>query len=164
MLEGVLVTGGLDSDQETLDRVFMRMALKEAVAAFRAGEVPVGAVVVAGGRVLCSAHNLCESRCDPTAHAEILALRAACRAIGNYRLTGAWVYVSVEPCVMCAGALHWARVERVVYGCSDPKAGAMGSMYTIHSDGRLNHRLQVRGGVLGEECGRLMRAFFKRLR
>jgi tRNA(adenine34) deaminase len=149
---------------EASDRAFMRKALQEAVAAFHKGEVPVGAIVVLGGRVLASAHNLCEGLCDPTAHAEILALREACSVVGSYRLEGACVYVTVEPCVMCAGALHAARVDRVVYGCTDPKGGAMGSLYSIHLDGKLNHRVEVSSGVLGGECGRLMRSFFRRLR
>lgn len=151
-------------NQETLDRAFMHLALREAVRAFQQGEIPIGALVVMEGRVVASAHNLCESIPDPTAHAEMLALRAACREVGNYRLAGAWLYVTVEPCVMCAGALHLARVERVIYGCADPKGGAMGSQYRIHLDGRLNHSMEVTSGVLGPECGRLMRAFFRRLR
>ncbi len=152
------------AQRRALDRAFMRKALQEAVAAFHQGEVPVGAVVVLGGKVLASAHNLCEGLSDPTAHAEMLVLRKACSVAGTYRLSGAWLYATVEPCVMCAGALHLARVDRVVYGCNDPKGGAMGSLYSIHLDGKLNHRIEVSSGVLGEECGHLMQCFFRRLR
>lgn len=143
---------------------YMRMALDEARKAFQEGEVPVGAVLVMGREVLARTHNRCERLCDPTAHAEMLALREACSLLGNYRLSGGRLYVTVEPCVMCAGALHLARLERVIYGSADPKAGAMGSRYSIHSDGKLNHRLEVCSGLLETECSQLMSAFFKELR
>ncbi len=154
----------MDRPQEMRDEDYMRMALEQAMEAFQEGEVPVGAVLVMEGEVVARAHNRCEELCDPTAHAEILALRDACSRIGNYRLLGARLYVTVEPCVMCTGALHLARLERVVYGCADPKAGAMGSRYSIHSDGRLNHRLEVNCGVLEAQCRGLMSSFFKSLR
>lgn len=146
------------------DEKYMRMALEEAEEAFREGEVPVGAVLVMGGKVLARAHNRCEALLDPTAHAEMLALREACSLLGNYRLVGGRLYVTVEPCVMCSGALHLARLEMVIFGCADPKAGAMGSKYSLHSDGKLNHTLLVRSGVLEGECSLLMSAFFRRLR
>lgn len=150
--------------QEYLDKAFMRWALREAVRGFHEGEVPVGAVLVLDDRVIAKAYNGCERLCDPTAHAEILALRRACRAMGNYRLIGATMYVTVEPCLMCAGAIHLARLKAVVYGCKDPKGGALGSRYSVHLDGKLNHKVEVRGGVLEAESASLMRAFFRRLR
>jgi tRNA(adenine34) deaminase len=146
------------------DEILMREALEQAREAFGEGEVPVGAVVALGGVVVARAHNRCEAWQDPTAHAEMLALRWAARAIGSYRLVGAALVVTVEPCVMCAGALHLARVARVVYGCEDPKGGALGSRYQIHADGRLNHRLDVIPGVLEDSCRDLMQSFFRRLR
>ncbi len=146
------------------DDLFMREALSEGLRAFEEGEVPVGAVVVLDGRVIARAHNRCESFQDPTAHAEILAIRDAACNQGSYRLLGAEIFVTVEPCLMCAGALHLARLAQVVYGCGDPKAGALGSQYRIHLDGRLNHRLVVRGGVREQECRELMQSFFQRLR
>jgi tRNA(adenine34) deaminase len=142
----------------------MREALGQAQRAFRQGEVPVGAVVVCRGCVIARAHNLCEALQDPTAHAEILAIRQAARELGSYRLVNTEVYVTVEPCLMCAGALHLARVASVIYGCADPKGGAFGSRYRIHLDGRLNHRLEVRAGVMEDACRRLMQSFFGRLR
>jgi len=142
----------------------MRFALREAVRGFHEGEVPVGAVIVLDERVIASAHNGCERLCDPTAHAEILALRRACEAVGNYRLNGATMYVTVEPCLMCAGAIHLARLKAVIYGCREPKGGAFGSLYTVHLDGRLNHKVDVVGGVLEAESMALMRAFFRKLR
>jgi len=142
----------------------MMEALGEARRAFRLGEVPVGAVVVLRGAVIARTHNLCETLQDPTAHAEMLAIRRAASVLGSYRLLGADLFVTVEPCLMCAGALHLARVARVVYGCLDPKGGAMGSCYQIHLKERLNHRLEVRGGVLADECRGLMHSFFSALR
>lgn len=154
----------VDAQEGSEDEKYMRMALEEAKEAFREGEVPVGAVLVMGGKVLARARNRCETLCDPTAHAEMLALREACSLVKNYRLPGCRLYVTVEPCLMCTGALHLARLERVVYGCADPKAGAMGSRYSIHSDRKLNHTMEVRSGVLEDECGLLMSSFFRRLR
>ena len=142
----------------------MELALAEGRNAYQEGEVPIGAVVVLGGQVIARAHNRCEALHDPTAHAEILALQGAARKAGSYRLLGAEVFVTVEPCVMCAGALHLARVATVTFGCADPKGGAFGSVYQIHLDGRLNHRLHVWGGVREEECRGLMQSFFRGLR
>jgi tRNA(adenine34) deaminase len=138
----------------------MKMALEEARAAVPQGEVPVGCVVVRDGRVLARAHNLRESLQDPTAHAEVLALREAAGQTGSWRLEGVTVYVTVEPCAMCAGALVNARVERLVYGLADPKSGACGTLYDIPTDERLNHRLKVTGGVLADESRALLREFF----
>ncbi|MCS6915815.1 MAG: tRNA adenosine(34) deaminase TadA [Myxococcota bacterium] len=142
----------------------MRLALCEAAQAAMCGEVPVGAVVIIGSQVVGAAGNRRESLGDPTAHAEILALRQAARAVGGWRLCGATMYVTQEPCPMCAGALINARVERLVYGCANPKAGAVRTLYALVEDRRLNHRLVVRGGVLAEECGALLSNFFGRLR
>lgn len=142
------------------DERYMKMALEEARAAIPRGEVPVGCVVVRDGRVLARAHNLRESLQDPTAHAEVLALREAARRTGSWRLDGAEVYVTVEPCVMCAGALVNARVERLIYGLADSKSGACGTLYDIPTDERLNHRLRVTGGVLAERSLALLREFF----
>ncbi len=147
-----------------LDEIFMREALGEARQAWRLGEVPVGAVVVLKGEAVAKAHNLCETLQDPTAHAEILAIRRAAVVLGSYRLLGAELFVTVEPCVMCAGGLILARVARVIYGCPDPKGGALGSSYQLHLDHRLNHRLEVKGGVLEGECREIMHSFFSGLR
>lgn len=126
------------------------------------GEVPVGAVVVLGGEAIGEGWNRPIAASDPTAHAEIEALRAAARRQGNYRLPGATLYVTLEPCVMCAGAIVHARLERVIFGASDPKAGACGSVFDLlPSDGRFNHRTDCQGGLLAEDCGELLRAFFR---
>lgn len=139
----------------------MERALAEAARAASVGEVPVGCVVVdADGRVLGTGHNERESRGDPTAHAEILALRRAAAVVGHWRLVGATAYVTLEPCPMCAGAMVNARVARVVWGADDPKAGAMRTLYAIGLDGRLNHAVAVRGGVLAERSAALLREFF----
>ena len=146
------------------DAVFMRMALEEARRAEARGEVPVGAVLVRDGRVVGRSHNLRESTQDPTAHAEMLAVREAARRLGTWRLHGVTVYVTLEPCPMCAGALVNARVDRVVWGCDDPKAGATRTLYDIGSNPRLNHRFEARGGLLAEPCARLLSGFFERIR
>jgi tRNA(adenine34) deaminase len=143
---------------------YMRQALAAAEAATARGEVPVGAVIVAGGAVIAVAHNERETANDPTAHAEVLALRRAAAALGSWRLTDAELYVTMEPCPMCAGAIVNARVRRVYYGCHDPKAGAVRSLYQILDDRRLNHRVDVVPGVLGQEAAGLLRGFFERLR
>ena len=143
---------------------FMSLALAQAGLAAQLDEVPVGAVVVHQGRVIGQAHNRRELDQDPTAHAEILALRQAAATLGTWRLCGTTLYVTLEPCPMCAGALVHARVEHLVYGCDDPKAGAVRSLYQLCEDARLNHRLQVTAGVLAEECGRVLREFFGALR
>ena len=139
----------------------MREALGEAAAAAEDGEVPVGAIVVLNGRIIARGRNRSIRDCDPTAHAEIVALRQAAAAAGNYRLAGATVYATVEPCAMCAGALVWARVARLVYGAPDPKAGAVHSLFEICTSDTLNHRIAVRAGVLEDECRALMQEFFR---
>ena len=148
--------------REGLDELFMAEALLEAERAQAAGEVPVGAVVVSPeGEILGRGHNLVITTCDPTAHAEINALRQAARQVGNYRLPGVTVYVTIEPCPMCAGALVLARVSRLVFGAGDPKSGACGSLYQIVQDQRLNHRLEVVAGVLENRCREIIQAFFR---
>lgn len=148
-------------DEEVIDRGWMAVALDEARRAIAAGEVPVGAVVVAHGREVARAHNAPIGTCDPTAHAEILALRRAAIATGAYRLSGATLYATLEPCPMCAGAAMAARVERIVFGAADPKAGALGSLLDLASVRGFNHRLAVTGGVRGDESARLLREFFQ---
>jgi tRNA(adenine34) deaminase len=145
----------------SVDEGFMRLALDEAQRGLEAGEVPVGAVVVRDGAVLGRAHNAPIALADPTAHAEVLALREAGRKLGNYRLTGAVLYVTVEPCPMCCGAAVHARLARVVYGAPDPKAGAVESLYRLLDDARLNHRVDAVGGVLGDASAALLRRFFE---
>jgi tRNA(adenine34) deaminase len=143
------------------DLTFMRAALAEAHSAAEAGEVPIGAVVVLRGEVVARGQNRVLRDCDPTAHAEIVALRAAAQAIGNYRLLDCELYVTLEPCAMCAGAMIHARLGRLVYGASDPKAGAAGSVLEVLNHPRLNHQMAVTSGILAEECGDLLRAFFR---
>jgi tRNA(adenine34) deaminase len=138
----------------------MRMAIEQARRAGAAGEVPVGAVVVAGGRVVGAAGNEREGAGDPTAHAEILATRQAAAALGTWRLSGATLYATLEPCLMCAGALVAARIERLVFGAADPKAGACGSLYNLCADPRLNHEVTVVPGVCEAECAALLRDWF----
>ena len=138
----------------------MDEAIRQATAAGARGEVPVGAVVVLGDRMVAAAGNASIAEHDPTGHAEMRALRAAAAAIGNYRLTGAALYVTVEPCVMCMGAALHARIARLVYGCADVKGGAAGSLFDLTADPRLNHRIAVTAGVAEEQCRDLMRAFF----
>lgn len=146
------------------DVIFMRQALVEARAAAVRGEVPVGAVVVREGTIVGRGHNLRESTDDPLAHAELMAIAEAARATGHWRLIGCTLYVTLEPCAMCAGALVNSRVERLVYGARDPKAGFVGSLGDLVRDPRLNHRLEVSEGVLAEECGKLLAGFFAGLR
>src|SRR5665213_940918 len=140
---------------------FMRMALAEAQAALEEGEVPVGAVIVREGRVLASAHNQREQLRDPTAHAEMVAITQAAEALGSWRLAGCTLYVTLEPCPMCAGAILQARIPLVVYGADDPKAGAVRSLYQLLTDARLNHRCEATGGVLSREAGDLLSRFFQ---
>src|SRR5579863_3976425 len=142
------------------DHAYMELALAEARAAAEKGEVPVGCVIVIGDRLMARAGNCTISSCDPSAHAEIVALREAAKKIGNYRLSGATLYVTVEPCAMCAGAMIQARIARLVYGCDDPKGGAVRSCFEILSHPVLNHRVEVVGGVLADECVQAMQAFF----
>ncbi len=139
----------------------MGAALDEARAAFAAGEVPVGAVVMAGGEIIASGYNRSIGAADPSGHAEIVALRAAAKALDNYRLANATLYVTLEPCVMCVGAIAQARVSRVVFGAYDAKAGALGSVEDLAMSKALNHRFEVNGGVLADESGELLKAFFQ---
>lgn len=150
--------------QREFDDHYMQAALGEARMALDEGEVPIGAVIVAGGRIVGRGHNQVESLRDPTAHAEVLAIGAACESLGVPRLTGATIYVTMEPCAMCAGAIVLARLKRVVYGCADPKAGHCGSLGNICDDSRLNHRASVASGVMADEAGALLRSFFETLR
>ena len=143
-----------------MDEAFMRLALEEAGQALGHGDVPVGAVVVVGGEVVGAGHNERERRQDPTAHAEVLALRAAAERLGTWRVLGGTLYVTLEPCAMCAGAIVLARVPRVVYGTADPKAGAAGSVLDVLAEPRFNHRPLVEGGVLQAECAALLVDFF----
>jgi tRNA(adenine34) deaminase len=139
----------------------MEEAIREATAAGARGEVPVGALVVLDGRTVARAGNASVAEHDPTGHAEVRALRAAAFAVANYRLTGAVLYVTVEPCVMCMGAALHARVARLVYGCADPKGGAAGSLFDLTADARLNHRIAVTAGVGEEACRALVQEFFR---
>jgi tRNA(adenine34) deaminase len=143
-----------------LDEHFMRLALREARLALAHGDVPVGAVVVHDGELVAGAHNERELRRDPTAHAELLAIREAARVLDSWRLLDCVLYITLEPCAMCAGAIVLARVPRVLYGASDPKAGAAGSVLDVLAEPSLNHRPAVVGGLLGEDCAALLRAFF----
>ncbi len=142
------------------DEYFMRLAIREAEAARDHGDVPIGAVVVHDGEIIGAGHNERELRQDPTAHAEVLALREASRALGSWRVLDSVLYVTLEPCAMCAGAIVLARVPRVVYGTTDPKAGAAGSVLDILAEPRLNHRPIVAGGLLAAECALLLTDFF----
>ena len=146
------------------DEFWMRVALGEAAQSSMKGEVPVGAIVLLGQDILGQAGNLRESLGDPTAHAEVLALRQAAQRLGNWRLDKATLYVTQEPCPMCAGALVNARISRLVYGCPNPNAGAVRSLFSIVDDPRLNHRVEAVGGVLAPECAGLLRDFFSRMR
>ncbi|MBS4008384.1 MAG: tRNA adenosine(34) deaminase TadA [Clostridium sp.] len=143
------------------DQEFMHEALFEARKAFDKGEVPIGAVLVLDRQIIARGHNLREEHADPTAHAEVVALREAARRLGGWRLSNTTLYVTIEPCPMCAGALVQARVSRLVYGALDLKAGAVHSLYAITEDDRLNHRLEVTGGILAEEAAKLMQQFFR---
>lgn len=155
--------GGTASPDET-DLSMMRLALDEARLAAEKGEVPVGAVVARGTEVIASAHNERETTNDPTAHAELLAIRRAAASLGGWRLTGCTLYATLEPCPMCAGALHAARMGRLVYAAPDPKAGAAGTLYDLPSDARLNHTFPTERGLLEAEAASLLRAFFKERR
>ena len=143
------------------DDYFMRLAIREAERALEHDDVPVGAVVVQGGEVIGAGHNERELREDPTAHAEVIAIREAARALGTWRLLDTVLYVTLEPCAMCAGAIVLGRIPRVVYGAVDPKAGAAGSVLDILAEPRLNHRPDVAGGLLAEESAELLREFFR---
>lgn len=146
------------------DEDYMRAALDQARLAAQAGEVPVGAVVVKGGEIVGWGFNAPITRHDPSAHAEMMALRDAAQRIGNYRLVGCELFVTLEPCVMCVGAMFHARIARVVYGAKEPKTGAAGSVFNLFTEPRLNHHARIEGGVLAEECGRVMSDFFAKRR
>jgi tRNA(adenine34) deaminase len=146
------------------DEDFMREALAEATAAAALDEVPVGCVIVVDGKIVGRGGNRRETAADPTAHAEILAIRQAAQAVAGWRLVGATLYVTQEPCPMCAGAIVNARIDRVVFGCDNPKAGSAKTLFALLTDPRLNHRAEVTGGVLAAECGAILTQFFERLR
>ena len=150
--------------QAELDHQFMQQALDQAKLAAAAGEVPVGAVLVRDGQVISTGFNRPISNSDPSAHAEMMALRAAALDESNYRLPGTTLYVTLEPCTMCAGAMLHARVDRVVFGATDPKTGAAGSVLNVFSEKQINHQTQVEGGIMREECGQVLRDFFKERR
>jgi len=151
-------------NQAELDHQFMQHAFEQAQLAAAAGEVPVGAVLVRNGQIISKAFNKPISNHDPSAHAEMLALRQAAKAEQNYRLPGSTLYVTLEPCTMCSGAILHARVDRVVFGAPDPKTGAAGSVLDVFSSKLINHQTSIEGGVMGEECGQLLRSFFKERR
>src|SRR5262245_34357723 len=152
------------SSQEIQDRKWMREALREAEKAQGRGEIPVGAVAVIGEKFVVRAHNLRESKNDPWGHAEIYLISKVSKKLKRWRLSDLTLYVTLEPCLMCMGALIQARVGRLVFGCLDPKAGACGSIYNLSEDHRLNHRIQVTSGVLAKECSEILSRFFKKLR
>jgi tRNA(adenine34) deaminase len=154
----------IDTSKSSPHENFMRQALREAQAAYDEDEVPIGAVVVHEHRVIAAAHNQREQLRDPTAHAEMIAITQAAEALGNWRLEGCTLYVTLEPCPMCAGAIVLARIPRAVYGAADPKAGAVTTLYQILGDPRLNHRAEVIAGVLGDECGAILSRFFAKKR
>lgn len=154
----VLVGGCMD------DAYFMQIAINEARAAAILGEVPIGAVLVMDGEIIAKAHNMKEVWLDPTAHAEIVAIRKACEKLKRWRLTGATMYVTLEPCPMCAGAIVQSRIDRLVYGAKDPKAGAVDSLFNMLQNDALNHQLAVSSGVLGKECSDVLKEFFYKRR
>lgn len=147
-----------------MDETFMAYALKEAKKAEAKGEVPVGAVIVHEGRIIARGHNKRELAKDPSAHAEFIALRAAAKKLDRWRLSGTTLYVTLEPCLMCMGAIILARIPRLVFGAFDPKAGSCGSLYNISEDARLNHKVHVATGVLNDECQNVLKEFFRKLR
>ena len=163
-MAGMNLENAIPSQPEVIvseaDKTFMRAALDQARQAAHAGEVPVGAVVVKDGRIIGRGSNAPISRHDPSAHAEIAALRDAAQQIGNYRLVDCELFVTLEPCVMCVGAMFHARIARVVFGASDPKTGAAGSVFNLFTETRLNHHARIHGGVMAEECGRVLSDFF----
>ena len=154
----------MPGDERAQDLTFMRMALDEAARAPAVGEVPIAALIVQDSQILAQAHNCRELWQDPTAHAEIIAIRAAATVLGTWRLTDTTLYVTVEPCTMCIGAIILARIPRVVFGARDPKAGACGSVFDLTNEPRLNHRVEVLGGLLEQESQTLIQHFFRQLR
>jgi tRNA(adenine34) deaminase len=153
-----------DNTSEFADEDYMRLALAQGEKAFRLGEVPVGAVAVCDGKIIAQAFNCRETLNDPTNHAEMSVIRQASAVLGRWRLTGVTLYVTLEPCVMCAGAMVNARIDRLVFGAFDPKAGGVSSLYDICRDVRLNHQIEVRSGILQEEAAGLLKDFFSQLR
>ena len=145
----------------TQDEKFMAQALKQAEISANFDEVPVGAVIVKDGKIIARGHNLRESKNDPTAHAEIVAIRKACKKLSSWRLEGCTIYVTIEPCSMCAGTLLWTRIQRIVYGANDPKGGALGSSYNLFEVKNINHHPEITGGVLEKKCSTLMSTFFR---
>lgn len=160
--EGLAAPHGLASPED--DERFMELAIAQAQAAAEAGEVPIGAVVVCNGQVVAAAHNRRETDHDPSAHAEFSALVEASRLLGRWRLSGCTVYVTLEPCLMCAGLMVNSRIDRCVFGAPDPKGGAVGTLYDVSCDPRLNHEFTVTSGVLADKCAQLLRDFFRRRR
>ncbi|MBF7017814.1 tRNA adenosine(34) deaminase TadA [Staphylococcus durrellii] len=148
----------------TSDEKYMKVALSEALKAQHIGEVPIGAIVVKNNKIIARAHNLRETLQDPTAHAEYLAIQKAAKIVGSWRLEECTLYVTLEPCVMCAGAIVMGRIPRLVYGASDPKGGCSGSLMDLTQEPRFNHRAEVESNVLSDECGALLRLFFQNLR
>lgn len=146
------------------DNVFMAMALEEARKAETLGEVPIGAILVRDGEVIGKGYNLRETSKDPTAHAELIAIRMASEHLGGWRLMGSTLYVTLEPCPMCAGAIVQARIEKVVFGVSDPKAGCAGTLMNLLQEERFNHQVEVDSGILAEECSEILKSFFRQLR
>jgi tRNA(adenine34) deaminase len=151
-------------EQESLDKKFMAAAIVQANIALENGDVPVGAVIVHQNTIIAKGYNQRHQLNDPTAHAEIIAMTAASEYVGNWRLEGCTIYVTLEPCCMCAGACVLARLDRLVFGPDDPKAGACGSLYNIVQDERLNHRLDITKGILAEDCSKLLQDFFRKKR
>ena len=156
-----MVVENIQQDQQDIDIKFMEIALRQADLAASMGEVPIGACVVLDGRVIARAHNLRESENDPAAHAEFIAMERAAEKLGRWRLSGCTVYVTVEPCLMCAGLMVNARIDRCVYGAADKKAGALGTLYSFNADSRLNHNFSVTSGVLAGRCQEIISDFFK---
>lgn len=154
----------MSAEEEEFDTRFMRAALADAQFAEGLGEVPIGAVLVHNGEIIARGHNLRETSQDPTTHAEMIAIRNAATVLGSWRLLDTTLYVTLEPCVMCMGAIILARIPRLVYGCRDPRVGAVGSIYDFSVDTRFNHRVAVTEGILREECSTLLSTFFQRLR
>ena len=142
----------------------MKEALREAEEAFDLGEVPIGAVIIKDDEIIARGHNLTETTKDPTAHAEMIAIREAAEKLGGWRLPGCSLYVTIEPCSMCAGAMVWSRIEKLYIGAMDPKAGACGSVFNIVEEDKLNHRIDVERGIMAEECSAIMKQFFVQLR
>ncbi len=159
----ILATNCRELQQEIHER-YMQIALEEAAAAFAENEVPVGAVLIIDGEIIARAHNRRQVDKDPTAHAEMIVLRKSAERLGRWRLTSSALYVTVEPCFMCAGAMILARIDHLIYGCSDPKTGVVESLYRVFDDKRLNHKVQVTSGILGKESRGLIQKFFKERR